>query len=319
MDYGKLAYIKAEELEKRIAVEKKTRVICADYTVAPTFSFGNGKTYPVCSVKSEGTLALIIVLSFSGESGKGTAQVYLGDKSLISTAVDLADGETKTVVLTRAFSMSGNEIISVGASGSVKTLQSVQVVAFGQNADLITNLSRSAVDYNGEKWGLITSENDRVRMCPFSENEFDLTTEIFVGSGRGADICALGNGFVACYIDDQGNTTVAKITHDNIVTQTTVIGSGASACAIGKNGEKYILCEIVGDELYCRQLTDSMVASERVMVELPFAPDGISFVKGSLKPMLIIYSQGKSYLKVAQPSPQKLDSVSVTISFMING
>ncbi|MBR2989108.1 MAG: hypothetical protein IKC64_05240 [Clostridia bacterium] len=318
MDYGKLAYMKAEELERRMINEKSERMICADYTATPSFDLTTGKSYPVCVVKAEGTLTLILVISLSGDEGEGEVKVYLGDKTLISSKVEIEQGKTQTITLTRAFSTSGSAIVSVAGGKCAKILESVQVVAVGQNADIITNQAKSAVDNNGQSWGLVCSENERVRMYPFSENEFNLSAEIFVGYGANADICASQEGWTVCYIDDEGNTTVASVLPDNTVTNITVIGSGASACAIATDEGKYILCEIVDDKLYCRKLSSSFSPSERVEVSLPFVAEGIAFVKGVPTPMLTIYSKGRSYLKVIEPKPQKFDAVSVTITLSIN-
>ena len=318
MDYGKLAYIKAEELEKRLVKTNTARITCSDYTASPTFDFSTGKSYGISAISANGTITVMAVMTVQGNGANGQLKLYLGEDLLSSQQVVITSDESQTVIFTRAINLYEEKILSVKGEGLNATLKSVQVVLIGEKADMRTNLNSSAVDKLNQTWMLIDCKNDRVRIFPFSENDFNLNTEVFVGGGKACDICAGAEGFIVAYIDDAGNTVLAKVSTTNLVTDYTVCGTGASACAICKNLDKYILCEIIDGKVYYSKVEPDLSCSDRSEVPTPFKIDGISFVKNSSTPMLVLYSDGRSYLKIYQVTVEKAESVKVSISLSIN-
>ena len=318
MDYGKLAYLKAEELEKRLALTGENRLACTDYTANPTFDLSTGQPYAVSALIADGTATIVVVATVSGAGASGELKLYLGKDLLASQKVAISSSNNEICIFTRAINLYDERVLSVVGVDLNATLKSIQVVLIGQKADMRTNLNSSAVDKFNGTWMLVDCQNDRVRVLPFNENEFNLDTEIFIGSGKCCDICVGLGSCIVCYIDDVGNTTVCRVNSANTASGYTVTGSGASACAICAHGDKYILCEIVNGKVYCSKLNSALTSSARLEVETPFLVDGISFVKNAKSPMLVLYANGRSYLKVLEPKQQTADCVSVSVSLSIN-
>ena len=78
MDYGKTAYLKAEDLEIRMSrMESRTRAVVSDLTVRPAFDTSCGKLV-VSSVRSGGNASYLCIVSVRVYKSGGTLSLNIG-------------------------------------------------------------------------------------------------------------------------------------------------------------------------------------------------------------------------------------------------
>lgn len=94
MDYGKTAYLKAEDLEIRMSrMESRTRAVVSDLTVRPAFDTSCGKLV-VSSVRSGGNASYLCIVSVRVYKSGGTLSLNIG--GLKSGAPRSAEAKTKS-------------------------------------------------------------------------------------------------------------------------------------------------------------------------------------------------------------------------------
>lgn len=310
MDYGKLAYIKAEELESRLSGSYTAkRTMCSDYTTRPVFDMKNGD-YSVTDIRAGGYATIFVRASVRADS-EISSVFSVKINGLPAGGCDLSaeKDETRDLFVMCAAAVDGTAAISVTADGADCTLMSCQVLVSGQDAFVARPGGDASADKCGEVWALISSEDDNIYARTFTEQNFSLSDRIYIGTGRRADICAAEDGFTAVYVDVTGNC-FAVFTDKALNRLGGVFVAPDTECAaVARCKDGFVVARVSAGEIFYNYISSSGGLSASVKIPLAERATGVGFVKNSSMPMLIVRTAERSLMKKAEFGTGGGDSV----------
>lgn len=222
MDYGKLAYLKAVDLENRKTESGRSNVCY--------FTFKN---------LNKGRIEIAEL------SGSGDAAVFV---NCSEKAVFYVDGVRVTEGDSVFFKVNG------GGKITAECEQDIEELCFLAIGD-IASYERSGTAYAdclGDRIGYLLCDNGRVRAYVMSLPSLALS-EIFDGNYAQGDIAATDDGFILALVDDTGAITVVKDGASQkyyLGAQKVAIDNDAGlTIAYIKDGEAYYFCGEFGDPI----------------------------------------------------------------------
>lgn len=299
MDYGKLAYLKVDELESRLAPELATeRTKCYDYTVKPVYDFRRGD-YFITDATASGAVTVFVRACVRADSSVENGLFELKINGFTAGRCDFSAsaGETRDCFVMSAASVDGSAELAVSMNGLDCTLLSCQILLSGSNADLCRSGGDAAVDKCGSVWALVSVSDDNIYAYTFGEEDFSLGQPVRIGSGRRADVCAGVDGFAAAYVDSAGNTFVAKTDVNLNVLSRIFVDAGADSVAITRRGEGFLLAQLKNNVVSCRFIDAAGGYSMPTEITRDDKAVSVGFVKNAEPPMLIVTTGERSYLK----------------------
>lgn len=262
MDYGKLAYLKAVDLEERL-VKKST----ADFGVATTelknLSSGSNR---VISLSGKGDIAVFAKCSVVADFFVDGVKVCSGS-DVFFKVVDGGD-------------------ISVECSQQISTLR---VVAIG-NVTSSEPVGELYADYNGRTFCYLELENGKATVFTSDASSFNpaLVMQEHCVSG---DVCAYGSSFLICLLFDDG--TLKTISLDG---REHLYHIDATKVAVQSDSYSIKIAYIKDGELYYMELRDfASHLPTPIKVSYGGYVDDVRFVRKSTK--LLFSSGGKCYVK----------------------
>lgn len=312
MDYGKLAYLKAEELESRISVQPRKLPAYAGF--APDVPLRD--VVEIAEIKASGAVALVVKLTFSaaGEvSGRITAEI--GGAAFSDASVSFS-GE-KTEVLIGAAEFSGAKTLALrpqNLSGAV--LKRAEIVTVGGEG-----IGREASDFAVAESGTAVlaayGRNMSVMGCLFSGGEAVMEKELCRGSRF--DVCGCGDGFILAHNDAAGNLWLKKYGSDLGETAVLYACKSAESPAVCSSGGRVFLMYIRDGAAYMRTADEALtrISGE---TETGFGrADAVKFVRGAPSPTAVVGWQEKCRLKFSQPETVREATMGLTAQFSAEG
>ena len=320
MDYGKLAYLKVEELEARLATATQTgKSMVTSATVNPLYDFTRGD-FRLCELYASGHVSVTVKVNLRADETKSEAKLSLKVNGLtagVSSFSATSGKATEQILICGAF-VDGSATLTL-SSNFVSTLISAQVVVSGSLAQLRRYGGSVAIDKSGDNWLAVKSEDDNIYAVLFNESKVRFSVPIYIGTGRKADVCkSVNGGFAIVYIDEADNVVLVT-TDESVETMTQkFLVSGGTDVAITPYGSGVIVALLKDGkvELYsvrggaiCNIVSTNTGVSETV--------SGISFVKNSSAPMLIFETQSASYLKEAEKETVEGENILLTVAVAV--
>ena len=143
MDYGKTAYLKAEDLERRLMrVEARSDTVVSDLTVRPVFNTAAGKLV-VTRIRSGGSASYICLASVRVGKTGGVLSLAIGGMEAGSAAFDGKENEVVRCLIMGSAKTSGGEEITLSSDAKCVIL-TVQIMAIGSGADMSSGAGTSA-------------------------------------------------------------------------------------------------------------------------------------------------------------------------------
>ena len=146
----------------------------------------------------------------------------------------------------------------------------------------------------------------------FNENDFNLDTSYFVGSGKSADICAYDDGFAICYTDGVGNTFVRGIKTDGRGVFTQMIDKNSDCCAITYTDGSLFVATVTKGKIFVTRVSSDGSKSQPMQVKCSLNAYAVDFVKNSPTPMLIVYDGKRAIMKTAKNGKGATDLIYLT-------
>ncbi len=321
MDYGKLAYLKADELENRLnnSLKATERSVCTEYTVSPVFDFKSGE-YSVSDIRADGSVTLFMRMTVCADSDitNGEIAVLINGLAAGKSTFGLSTGEKTELFIMCAVYVSGVAAVSL-SSGADCTLLCCQLLISGADAEISGRGGDSAVDIFKDKWALVTSSDDYVNAYLFTEDDFKLENPKYIGTGRHADVAAGKDGFCIAYVDTAANVFIAMTDGELNVLFGRFVDSGAERVAVSAYGAGFVLAELSQGKITVRYVDANGGTSEPSLVDVTGAAERIGFVKSAERPELIVYADGRSYLKCAAVEHGGADTVNVSADIFLEG
>lgn len=312
MDYGKMAYLKAEELEGRISVN--TRRLPASASFAPSVPLRD--SYRIAEIKGTGGIAVMVKLTlYAAAAVDGRIAASLNGVTFADCRVAFTG--THAEVLLGAAELAGGAVLAIEPENlAAARLERAEVVTIGGDG------------VGKEVSGFAVAESDRGILAVFGRSmsvigrpvtDGTLGSERVLGRGNALDACGFEDGYYLVYDDPLGNLWVKRLDADLSETATAYAGRGVTSPAVFADSAGVYLAFVQDGEVYVRTCTtDLRFIGESVATGFGYA-DGVAFVRGAPTPMLIVQSRGKCYLKTAEAGERTDGTVGFTVNCTLEG
>lgn len=313
MDYGKIAYLKTEDIERRLnAISVIDKNQCSSFTVSPSFDLRQG-IFDVTQVSANGAVTIIakVVLRANMDVSEKFCLLVNGLVAGVSE-VNFKQGEiTEKIIMCSAF-VTGNASLSVSCDANM-ILESVQVLCLGASVNLQKSNGSASLEKCGDTWVLVSCENDDVKVYFFSEENFVLTSPYFLGTGKSGDVTAWKSGYAFCYTDRSGNTFVRVVDKNMSGVFTQVVATNSESSAITSCDGCLIVAYCEKGKVYVVRVDGNGGKSQPLLVKSAIKCSSLSFVKNASKPTLILYDGQRSVMKNATTSEKRTDVISLAL------
>ncbi len=295
MDYGKLAYLKAEELEETIrALIKKERAINRQFTATPLRNLQKGE-YSFPTVYTQGSMSVIVTALVTANSAcEAELTLCSNGVKVGGKRVVLSEKEEREVVFTFAVESSGEITLTLSSEEPI-TLNSVSLLVSGYGADISLSPVRSAMDKYDYYWCIVECNDGIITAKNYYEEERTSYKTVTIGEGICCDVCADESGFAVTHTDILGNTFVTFLDLNMNKKLLMTVCDGATSSIIGRAEKGCVLGLVINGKLYFRMVTREGI-SQKILVEEVERVDEATFVKNSALPAVIIRTDGKSRL-----------------------
>lgn len=281
MDYGKLAYLKAVDLEDRLGKKDKNKfsVSMVTYNDLP-----KGETN-IASVQGEGDIAVMI------ESSAAASFFVDGTK--------VCDGSSVF------FKISGGSTISLVCKEAIKSLR---VMAIG-NVFAFEHSSISYADYNDTHISYVVCDQGRVKayITPIGKlEEMLVLDEAFVQ----ADVASYEDGFIYTLLDEQGGIKI--ILPNGKFYYYALRADKVSVCT---QGGRLIIAYVSKGKLYYYAVSSiDQLGEDFFRVHYSGYVDDVRLVKKS--GWILFSSGGKCYAKELESRIERRDKISIMMEVL---
>ncbi|MDE7395742.1 MAG: hypothetical protein K2M95_06465 [Clostridiales bacterium] len=316
MDYGQLAYIKAQTLEaylnKTASAVQKTG--CASAAFYPHTAAESG--YTPLTIYGSGSVGLTVTLTLrAAVTVKGAKlRLYVGDKLAAYCSVSLDSGKTERSTLLATVYPSEGEVLRVVCDTAGLLIEEMFVLCEGAKVRLVSRFAFARCDgRDGKAFIAYAKDGDvRVRAC-------DTEAETVAFKGGVFDLAVRGDGVYILGVDDTGN--LVGITYDYGLQETsrTVLGQFAFDCvAIGQTGGELLLAGLQNRKTYFCTALDRF-AGNTAFEPAAFATeaDAIYLSKQSENSMLFLRRDDALYCKLPFQKLGKQDCICVTFGYEV--
>ena len=305
MDYGKLAYLKAEELESRLSAPGRKLPAAAGF--APRIQL-TGET-ELAALRASGAVAVVLKLTLSSAAPvSGRLSAAVNGLVFAEAAVAFDGGHTELMIGAAEFT--GEAMLSLvpeNLSGAV--LVRAEVLTVGGDG-----IGREASDFavaENETAVLAAVGRDMSVIGRVLSADGTLGRETVLGRGSRFDVCGAADGFILAHNDATGNLWLKKL---NNALETTAVLHAGCVC----DGRVWLAYARDG-EIRLRT-ADAGLTKLSASVAAGFGrADGVRFVRGAPRPVAVVSEDGRCRLKFSEPETVLGATLAVTAGFTAEG
>ena len=314
MDYGQLAYLKAQTLEayinKTAASVQKTG--CSSAAFYPHVAAESG--YAPVTVYGSGSVGLTVTLTLRATVSVRSAKLrlYAGDKLAAYCSVSLDSGQTtRSVLLATVYPSEGESLRVVCDKGGL-LIEEMFVLGEGAQVRLASCFAFSRCDgQNGEAFVAYARDGDVcVRRLGTSFETVAFKGGVFDLSVREKEVYLVG-------CDDNGN--LLGVTYDFYLKETsrTVLGQHAFDCvALGQTGGDLLLAGLKDRKLvFCTALDRFEGITAFEPADFATEADAVYLSKQSTDSVLLLQRGEGLYCKLPNPRRRTRDCIRVTFGY----
>ncbi len=313
MDYGKLAYLKAEELESRLSAPGRKLPAAAGF--APRIQL-TGET-ELAALRASGAVAVVLKLTLSSAAPvSGRLSAAVNGLVFAEAAVAFDGGHTELMIGAAEFT--GEAMLSLvpeNLSGAV--LVRAEVLTVGGDG-----IGREASDFavaENETAVLVAVGRDMSVTGRILAADGTLGAETVLGRGSRFDVCGAPDGFILAHNDATGNLWLKKL--NNALEMTAVLHAGGSAAspAVCMYDGRIWLAYARDGEIRLRAADAGLTALSAEVAAGFGRADGVRFVRGAPRPVAVVSEDGRCRLKFSVPETVCAAAFTVTAGFTAEG
>ncbi|MCI8458728.1 MAG: hypothetical protein HFE46_03555 [Clostridia bacterium] len=312
MDWGRLAFVKAEELEtlwKKTAraAEKRTSA-CASFYPRAAAEAG----YAPCAVEGTGNVGLSVWVRVSAPQGASGIKLWLycGDKAAAYTAITLPEGGEGSYTLFASVYPSAREKLRLCADREGLIIEEMRVLAEGGDAALTAGQEGYRCDCLHNEIYMAREQNGTLYLQKYGNEQ---KTDVCHASVF--DMLADDNGIAVLCSDDDGNLWGVKYAPDLTERCRVRLGDGFSCVAIGRNPTGYTLAAVKDRAVRLARCADDfsgLTAWEAA--DFSTEADEVYFCKQTLCPLLFLRRDGQLFAKLPMGELGGKETLRVAIS-----
>ncbi len=287
MDYGKLAYMKAEELEARLTTPSPSTAVSAGFT--PDAS---AKGLALTSVRLSGSAVVLCKVVFFCEADT-TASVALkfDGKTAADAEIALTAGEPKTELLMGCVQYTGEAELTLDCSDGRILVKRVEIGLLGASAAVTRETSDFRFARGDTFAAAALASSQTITAYPI---ERAIGAGKAVCRGLGFDLCATADGYALLYTDAVGNLWLRQLNTALDTVACSRIGDAIDSPTVCFTGGRLTAAGVVGGKAY---VFGAAAGATRFLLDFPDAVDSVYFVKNAPRPILAVTSGGKVFLK----------------------
>lgn len=315
MDWGRQAYVKAEELEgylrKTNAGGGTRTAACATFYPRAAAEAG----YVPCAAEGSGNMSVSVSLALSAPAGADEIKVWLllGDSRAAYTTVTLPENGRGSVTMYACAYPDGALPVGVRADAQGLIIDEMRVLCEGTGAALSTARGGYRCDCLGNEIFLLHEKDGYLYLGKYGgEAETD------VAHGSVFDLCCDDDSVAVLCSDDDDNLWGVKYAPDLKETSRTYLGSGKDSVAIGRTAFGYALAAVKDRKVYvARCESDFSGMTDWSRADFETEADEVYLCKQSQNPVLALRRDGKLYAKLPFAGTGSRDCVRVCVSLVV--
>lgn len=285
MDYGKIAYLKVDELESAInnfASQKSKNIKSSSFKSYPNVPFlFDSAIFDVCKVSGLGEGSIIFTLEFLVHS-VGECDIVYGDFVIEKIRFDSVGLINKTIICSINFGQSTD--LKIRASDFRGYLKTISFVLIGSDAKIDKLNSSFCVAESSDMQAILHIVNNSIYLDFYLNSDLkEKYGTVFIGHGNYVDIAYVSNNtFFVCYQDNYKNlfgVLVDTLGQYNILK----IDDAVDSFAICSYNE-FLIKATLKDNILLLQVLDKdfVVIDSSSLENLKMKIDKIIFSKGNL-------------------------------------
>ncbi len=314
MDYGKLAYIKSQEIEEylRLRATAPESGTSASASFYPHSAFDGG--YEPCTLSAaKGNAGLSVAVAVSAPLGAQAVKVrlYCGEKLAAYVTVTLPQNGSGRYYLLASVTPGSGEKLRLAAETNELLLDEISVLAQGSGVKLTTGGGGYKCDSCGG--GTFTvNENSRGYIILSKCGEDASAT---VSHGSVFDVAATETGVKVLCSDDNRNLWGVCYDFELNELSRVFLGDGAARVALAKSAGGLFLACVRGRKLYFAECDENFLGlTEWVPANFEAEADDVFLSKQTDFPALFFSRNGTLYAKIPKEAFSVRDGVSVSLS-----
>lgn len=310
MDYGKLAYMRTEELEARITPTPVNDAVAAGFTPdAPL----DGLKLTSLSVGGSAIILIKLVLSASDDVSAAISATF-GGLTIADAQISLSRGEKKSELLIGCVNFSGDGEVMLHCDDSRVTAHRVEVGLVGASA----RVTREAADFR-------FAEKGTRGLAAVGTSQVVTVYPVAKGIGDGCAVCrapsfdlaATDDGFKLLSVDTAQNLWLYTLDAFGVPQNVERIGDAVESPTLWIHGDDALAAGIIDGQAV---VFKPCPFAARFPVGFDKKADGVFLVKDALTPLVALTSGGKIFLKAALDTNLGRENISVTASIRaVNG
>jgi len=327
MDFGKMAYLRVEEIENILRQQRPQRIRNTAFTLTPNASIINVDSLPrqdfrVSEAEGTGRVTFLVKILAEVQIGfSGEIQLWIDGHKAGFTSLDTAGTHERTIVV--SVPMTQLSSLTLRASiGFRAVLRMVTVCLIGENVRLIRPRGNFAIDQSGETIAVIHSrEDDRIIIHRGSKYDNAIVfVESFVGTGSVADVCSDNNGgFFVAYSDNDNNMWLVHFLVEGSVRRVRICDGRADSIAVFLDFAAVVVAFIRDRRLHFILVDEGLGSvSSPKRLEDEIRVEHVAFTKNALSPTLLLENEGKVFLRQSIPT-LGIDGKSMNMQVHVRG
>ena len=318
MDYGKSAYMKIEELERRLDIlSAPKRERGSGFATEPHREIRKGSGIKIGTLSGNGAMTLNIKIALNVYV-VGELSLFIGGKRAGKSYVSSV-GDTESVMICSVKITEPTELLLEGDESFFALVKRVEASAFGSDADLASTVSGSfGACAESDGAAVLYCSGDRLYFAQFSGERLVYQNEL--GGATAADIARLESGeFIAAYRDCFGGIWLGVI-EDGKMIKRHFTGRDGDSVAVAVFDGGCIFAYVKDGKAYAQYSSETLDFdrfSGDTEIECAFKVDSVSFVKESETPILIVGSGSNGFLKECVDGLAATADVDFSVRFSI--
>jgi len=298
MDFGRLAYLRVEELENAVRSNRTERIRNTGFSVRPRFNLNAQNSYRITNASGRGRQSLLVTINVDVQEA-GRVAVTLGGQKLGFSDFNGTGNQEQMLMLSCRFT--DTTVISLTAQNGFRgTLLCVQIILIGEAAHLSRRAGDFGADESGDFLGVLFSRNERLQLNRYPLSTLQNPTAFAIGHGGIADVCGdTGGGFYIAYADNNQNVWLTHIDVHGAIRRLRLNEEGVQSLAVTyiEHEQAVLAAFIKNGRVYTLRASLNLTAHTQ---SLPFESERaeqIAFVKGARAPALLSVRAGRIFLR----------------------
>lgn len=309
-DYGKLAYMKVEDLENSMqAVAKRTFDSSKAY-FSPYVSLCH-LPYEMTDFICSGVVAIIARINLNAVS-PGVVTLFIDDKCVGAARVEV--GKSEKIILGSA-KTSGGRLRLVG--GFNCDLENAEIILVGDGAFITRYASDICAVESADKICLVSSVSDSLGAFVVDKSDPRFITPVNVGVGSIVDALAFEN-FLICYADSFDNMWGVVLNSGGEEIMRECIGDGCESIALCSYGATVIIAYVKNGEVFYKTANHLLgaVSGEHKM---ELQAERVSFVKNADPPIMVVQSEKNCFIRFCEKEINYEAGATIRLSIEVTG